>query len=117
KAVIKQGFIEQLARVITGKGPPGKIRPAQARRQPDNKQFCIFRPEARHRRIEFIGEKLAVGVSKRCKAGAGGAIFIGAGDHEPCLTARPRPVHGDYSAASYWCAPRAPSRPTWSIRS
>ena len=49
---LRQRAVEQIARIIAGKGPAGAVGAVQSRRQPHDQQPRVQRPEARDGRVE-----------------------------------------------------------------
>ncbi len=83
EAEIDQRCIEKIASEIAGKGPPGPIGAAQARRETDHEQTCIEISEIRNRRVMPIRLRHPDGIAEGREARAKRTVRIG------LLTSRP----------------------------
>src|SRR5262249_9759051 len=108
QSMVEQCAIEEVAGIVAGKGPPGAVGPLEARRQPDDQQFGVERPEARDGIVVKLRIGRPVGGAERRQARAERAVgrgFYGerfsghdlglrtgrAGYREPVATSSPLP--------------------------
>ena len=86
EAVFLQRGVEQVAGVVAGERPPGAVGAAQARRQADDQQPRVERPERGHRRVEprrlALAPGLAEGDEPRTAADNRGRVWRWC---QPCL--------------------------------